>query len=158
VEEHVVSKYLMKKGKAGKTGVKNLRRCDMYGQPVELNFNGETTVKSTCGGGVSLIAKFFILLYIVLITMKLFASSPDLNSSLSSGYADISVPVNISSMGFMPYTIIETDAVFSREELARHVNITFKTGNKTNPKFIGSKPCSVDDFISPLAERTKEYI
>jgi hypothetical protein len=52
----------------------------MYGHPIELNFNGETTVKSTCGGGVSLIAKFWILLYIILILMKLFASSSGLNS------------------------------------------------------------------------------
>lgn len=109
VEEHVVNKFFMAKGKANKTGIKHLRRCDMYGQPVELNFNGETTVKSTCGGGVSLIAKFWILMYVILILIKLFASSSDLNSSIATGYADISVPVNISSLGFMPYAVVETE-------------------------------------------------
>ena len=158
VEEHVVNKYFMPKGKAGKTGMKHLRRCDMYGQPVELNFNGETTVKSTCGGGVSLIAKFWILMYIVLILIKLFASSSDLNSSIATGYSDISLPVNISSMGFMPYAIVETESEYSREEFAKHVNISFATGNKTHLTYIGAKPCNLEDFISPLEEKTQDYV
>jgi hypothetical protein len=143
VEQHVVNKYLMKQGKSGKIGKKNLRRCDMYGQPVELNFNGETTVKTTCGGGVSLIAKFWILLYIILLLIKLFASSADLNASIATGYSDISLPVNVSSMGFMPYAVVETaESDYSRDDFATYVNISFAAGNNTHSTFIGAKPCN----------------
>jgi len=133
----------MQKGKRGKNGMKNLRRCDMYGQPVELNFNGETTVKSTCGGGVSLIAKFWILMYIILILIKLFASSADLNSSIATGYADISLPVNVSSNGFMPYAVVETtETKYTRADFVKYVNISFVFGNNSHSTYIGSKPCS----------------
>ena len=152
MEQHVVNKYFMQKGKEGKTGMKNLRRCDMYGQPVELNFNGETTVKSTCGGGVSLIAKFWILMYIILIVIKLFGSSPELNSSVSTGFADISIPVNVSSSGFLPYAVVEASekSTYTRADFARYLNISFVSGNNTNPTHIGSKPCSLQDFRSPM--------
>ena len=124
----------------------------MYGQPVELNFNGETTVKSTCGGGVSLIAKFWILMYIILILIKLFASSPELNNSVAIGFADISQPVNVSSTGFMPYAVVEAPekSTYTRADFAKYVNISFVSGNNSNPTYIGSKPCSLEDFRSPL--------
>lgn len=93
-------------------------------------------------------------MYIILILIKLFASSSDLNSSISSGYSDMSLPVNISSMGFMPYVIVETDLEYTREEFAKNVNISFAAGNDTHQTHIGSKPCTLEDFISPLEEKT----
>ena len=81
VEEHKVDRHFLPKGKPGKTGIKHLRRFDMYGHPVQLNFNGETHVRSTCGGGVSIIAKAWILIYVILVFLKLVLVNDNKTSS-----------------------------------------------------------------------------
>lgn len=134
VDEHKIDRHFIPKGKPGKTGIKHLRRCDMYGHPVELNFNGETHVSSTCGGGVSIIAKVSILIYVILIFLKLNHTSDNKIISSHFEYSDISSmqPISIAQMGIIPYAIIETtqEFEFDRVKMSRYVNITFAYGNK----------------------------
>lgn len=38
------------------------------------------------------------------------------------------------------------------------MNVSFASGNQTHTTYFASKPCNLEDFVSPLEETTQDYV
>lgn len=130
--------------------MKMLRKIDVFGYPIRLNFNGDQEIKSTFGGFVSIFAISSWIIFAVIVSLRFFLPSySNTNHNMISSYtepADMSIPMNYSNNGLSMYATITKEGTFTRRNMNRFVNISFAYGNDTSKYYIPSVMCSDDLF------------
>ena len=120
-----------------------MRKCDLYGHPIRLNFNGDTEIRSTFGGCISLFAIACMIIYVSVITARLFPWHQETAHNLmsfSNQQVDLSIPLNYSTTGLEMYAVMEkAGAQVDRRDLKRYVNISFAYGNDDSKVYFPSK-------------------
>ena len=114
-----------------------LRKIDVFGYPIQFNFNGETELKSTFGGFVSIFAISSWIIFFVLVTLRFILPSYQATShNMISKYtepADMTTPLNYTSNGLKLYaTVTKGNGVWDRRDLRRFINVQFSYGNDEN--------------------------
>lgn len=87
-----------------------LRKIDVFGYPIKLNFNGDSEIKSTFGGFVSIFAISSWIIFAVIVSLRFFLPShANTNHNLTSTYtepADMINPMNYSNNGLSIYATV----------------------------------------------------
>jgi hypothetical protein len=66
-----------------------LRKIDVFGYPMKLNFNGDSEIKSTFGGFVSIFAISSWIMFATIISLRFFnPSNSNINHNMIQTYAE----------------------------------------------------------------------
>ena len=146
LQDHTVDRNQLIKGHKPKTGFKMLRKIDVFGYPIKLNFNGDEEIKSTFGGFISIFAISCWIIFATMVSLRFFLPShSNTNHNLISSYtepADMSSPMNYTNNGLSMYaTIDKAGTDYDRRNIKRFVNIRFAYGNDTTKFYIPSVMC-----------------
>lgn len=164
LQDHTVDRNQLIRGHKPKTGFKMLRKIDVFGYPIKLNFNGDSEIRSTFGGFVSIFAISSWIIFATIVSLRFFhPSNKPTSHNFTSTYsepADMINPQNYSQNGLNMYATLEKQGNFDRQNLRRFVNVSFIYGNETEQTLIPAVMCKKDlfNYNDELLNLYEEYI